>query len=40
VVNAAARIAQLYGEGYGVSSQRTDEGIEVSVRLPLRLTAA
>ena len=39
VVNAAARIAQLYGEGYGVSSQRTDEGIEVTVRLPLRLSA-
>ncbi len=40
VVNAAARIAQLYGPGYGLSSERTDEGIEVTVRLPLRMDAA
>lgn len=37
IVNAAARIAQLYGPDYGLSSQRTEEGIEVTVRLPLRL---
>lgn len=40
VVNAAARIAQLYGPAYGLSSERTAEGIEVTVRLPLRLGAA
>ena len=39
VVNAAARIAQLYGAGFGVSSERTAEGIEVTVRLPLRFGA-
>ncbi|MCX7557112.1 histidine kinase [Xanthomonadaceae bacterium JHOS43] len=37
IINAAARIAQLYGAGSGVSSERTAEGIEVTVRLPLRL---
>ncbi len=40
VVNAAARIAQLYGPGYGLSSERTAEGIEVTVRLPLRVADA
>lgn len=39
-VNAAARIAQLYGPGYGLSSKSTEEGIEVTVRLPLRLPSA
>lgn len=39
IVNAAARIAQLYGPDYGLSSERTEEGIEVTVRLPLRLPA-
>lgn len=37
IVNATARIAQLYGPGYGLASERTAEGIEVTVRLPLRL---
>ncbi len=37
VTNATARIAQLYGPGYGLTSRRTEEGIEVTVRLPLRL---
>lgn len=40
IVNAAARIAQLYGPGYGLSSERSAEGIEVTVRLPLRLPPA
>lgn len=37
IVNAAARIAQLYGPGYGLTSEPTAEGVEVTVRLPLRL---
>lgn len=40
IANAAARIAQLYGPGYGLSSERSAEGIEVTVRLPLRLPPA
>lgn len=40
IVNAAARIAQLYGPRYGLSSAPTDEGVEVTVRLPLRLPKA
>ena len=40
VVNAATRIAQLYGPDYGLTSEPTDEGIEVTVRLPLRLPEA
>lgn len=37
VTNAAARIAQLYGPGFGLSSAPTEEGTEVTVHLPLRL---
>ena len=40
ITNAVDRIAKLYGAGYGVSSTPTEEGSEVTVRLPLRLPEA
>jgi hypothetical protein len=40
ITNAVARIAQLYGPAYGLTSAPTHEGTEVTVRLPLRLPAS